>query len=127
MTTKEYSLSRARTAPRYPHPGGSTAAGSNVAYRLGKLKDLGLLHGVWLDCGCADGGYTEALVAWGAEKAVGVDPVQSRIDEAIARKLDDRFHETGIDGTGSMLVDSSFETERGVVSWQDGGRRSRWR
>jgi transposase len=29
--------------------------------------------------------------------------------------LDDRFHETGIDGTGSMLVDSSFETERGVV------------
>src|SRR3979490_663037 len=35
--------------------------------------------------------------------------------------LDDRFHETGIDGTGSMLVDSSFETERGVVSWR------RWR
>jgi hypothetical protein len=42
-------------------------------------------------------------------------------------ELDDRFHETGIDGTGSMLVDSSFETERGVVSWQDGVRRSSWR
>jgi hypothetical protein len=42
-------------------------------------------------------------------------------------QLDDRFHETGIDGTGSMLVDSSFETERGVVSWQDGVRRSSWR
>src|SRR5258708_3015670 len=41
--------------------------------------------------------------------------------------LDDRFHETGIHGTGGMLVDSSFETERGVVSWQDGGKRSRWR
>jgi len=41
--------------------------------------------------------------------------------------LDDRFHETGIDGTGSKLVDSSFETERGVVLWQDGGRRSSWR
>jgi len=43
------------------------------------------------------------------------------------RQLDDRFHETGIDGTGSLLVDSSFETERGVVSWQDGVRRSSWR
>ena len=41
--------------------------------------------------------------------------------------LDDRFHEIGIDGTGNMLVDSSFETERGVVSWQDGVRRSSWR
>jgi SAM-dependent methyltransferase len=86
MIANQFSLSRARTAPRYPHPGSSTAIGSNVAYRLGKLKDLGLLHGVWLDCGCANGGYTEALVAWGAEKAIGVDPEQSRIDEAIARK-----------------------------------------
>lgn len=86
MVANELSLSRARTAPRYPHPGSSTAIGSNVAYRLGKLQDLGLLHGVWLDCGCADGGYTEALVAWGAERAIGVDPEQSRIDAAIARK-----------------------------------------
>lgn len=85
IPANEFSLSRARTAPRHPHPGSSTAIGSNVAYRLGKLKELGLLHGVWLDCGCADGGYTEALVAWGAEKAIGVDPEQSRIDEAKAR------------------------------------------
>ncbi|WP_439923020.1 class I SAM-dependent methyltransferase [Nitrobacter sp. JJSN] len=90
MTANEFSLSRARTAPRYPHPGSSTAIGSNVAYRLGKLKDLGLLHGVWLDCGCANGGYTEALVAWGAQKAIGVDPEQSRIDEANARKQANR-------------------------------------
>ena len=87
IATSENSLSRARTAPRYPHPGGSTAVGSNLAYRLGKLRDLGLLQGVWLDCGCAEGGYTEALVAWGAQKAIGVDPERSRIDEAIARKL----------------------------------------
>lgn len=86
VTTNEISFSRARSAPRYPHPGGSTAFGSNVAYRLGKLRDLALLKGVWLDCGCADGGYTEALVAWGVEKAIGVDPEQSRIDEAVARK-----------------------------------------
>lgn len=77
---------RARTAPGHPHPGGSTAFGTNVAYRLGKLKDMGLLRGVWLDCGCADGGYTEALVTWGAERAIGVDPERSRIDEALIRK-----------------------------------------
>jgi len=86
MTTSELSMARARTAPRYPHPGGSTAFGTNVAYRLGKLKSLGLIKGVWLDCGCADGGYTEALVAWGADRAIGVDPEQSRIDQALARK-----------------------------------------
>ena len=35
--------------------------------------------------------------------------------------------ETGIDGTGIMLVDSSFErAERGVVSWQHGGKPLRW-
>ena len=45
--------------------------------------------------------------------------------ETVAQaKLDDRFHETGIDGTGSMLVDSSFETERGVCHGKmaSGGR-----
>ncbi|RWE84618.1 MAG: class I SAM-dependent methyltransferase [Mesorhizobium sp.] len=87
IATSENPVWRARTAPRYPHPGDSTAIGSNVAYRLGKLRDLGLLQGVWLDCGCAEGGYTEALVAWGAQKAIGVDPERSRIDEAMARKL----------------------------------------
>lgn len=86
MTTSQISMPHARTTPRYRHPGGSTAFGTNLAYRLGKLKDLGLLRGVWLDCGCADGGYTEALVAWGAQKAIGVDPEQSRIDAAQARQ-----------------------------------------
>jgi SAM-dependent methyltransferase len=77
---------KARTAPRYPHPGDSTAIGTNVNYRLGKLKRLGLIQGVWLDCGCADGGYTEALIAWGAEKAIGIDPEPSGIAAAIAKK-----------------------------------------
>jgi hypothetical protein len=54
------------------------------------------------------------------------DPLSIEQPTAIG-VLDDRFHETGIDGTGSVLVDSSFETERGVVSWQDGVRRSSWR
>ena len=77
---------KARTAPRYPHPGDSTAIGTNVNYRLGKLKRLGLIQGVWLDCGCANGGYTEALIAWGAEKAIGIDPEPSGIAAAIAKK-----------------------------------------
>ncbi|MEH6719132.1 MAG: class I SAM-dependent methyltransferase [Aurantimonas endophytica] len=86
MMTSATSLPRARSAPRYPHPGGSTAMEVNLNYRLGKLKKMGLLRGVWLDCGCADGGYTEALVAWGAARAIGVDPEQSRIDQANLRK-----------------------------------------
>ena len=68
--------------PGYLHPGGSTAVRSNVQYRLGKLKELGILKGVWLDCGCAEGGYTEALTSWGADRAIGVDPDYERVKEA---------------------------------------------
>ena len=46
-------------------PGSSTAVPLNVTYRLGKILDLGLLKGEWLDCGCADGGYTVAMVDLG--------------------------------------------------------------
>jgi hypothetical protein len=53
-------------------PGASTAVPSNVAYRLGKIRKLGILRGDWLDCGCADGGYTAHLVELGAESATGV-------------------------------------------------------
>jgi hypothetical protein len=48
-------------------------------------------------------------------------------------KLDDRFHETGIDETGSMELEGCWWiprlrlAERGAVSWQDGVKRSRWR
>ena len=41
--------------------------------------------------------------------------------------LDDRFHETD-HGTGNLLADSSFVVDRTrSASWQDGGKRSRWR
>ncbi len=60
-------------------PGCSTAVPSNVTYRLAKIRDLGLLKGEWLDCGCADGGYTVALVDLGAARAVGVDALEERI------------------------------------------------
>jgi hypothetical protein len=32
--------------------------GSNVSYRLSKLRERVLLDGAWLDCGCGDGSYT---------------------------------------------------------------------
>lgn len=67
-------------------PGSSTAVPLNVTYRLGKILDLGLLKGEWLDCGCADGGYTVAMVDLGAERAVGVDALEERIAQARERE-----------------------------------------
>lgn len=72
-------------------PGSTTAVPSNIKYRLGKLLDLGLLRGEWLDCGCADGGYTAALVDLGAESAVGIDTQEERIVQARDRE---RTHPT---------------------------------
>jgi hypothetical protein len=52
---------------------------------------------------------------------------------AAEKGLDDRFHETGIDETGSMELEGCWWiprlrlAERGAVSWQDGVKRSRWR
>jgi 2-polyprenyl-3-methyl-5-hydroxy-6-metoxy-1,4-benzoquinol methylase len=69
-------------------PGASTAMPSNVTYRLGKLRDLGLLKGEWLDCGCAYGGYTVAMVDLGVERAIGVDVVEERIVQAHERERD---------------------------------------
>ncbi len=64
-----------------PHfaPGRSTAVGSNVTYRLGKLQEQELVRGVWLDCGCASGGYTKALTEGGAERAIGIDVDPRRV------------------------------------------------
>ena len=60
-------------------PGSSTATSMNVDYRLNKLVQLKLLKGRWLDYGCADGGYTAALVNKGADSAVGFDVLEDRI------------------------------------------------
>src|SRR3989442_1215208 len=69
-------------------PGSSTAVPFNVTYRLRKLCNLGLLKGEWLDCGCADGGYTIAMVDLGAERAIGVDTLEERIVQARERERD---------------------------------------
>lgn len=73
---------------QYFEPGSSTAVPLNVTYRLGKIRDLGLLKGEWLDCGCANGGYTAAMVELGAERAVGVDTIEERIVQARERERD---------------------------------------
>jgi SAM-dependent methyltransferase len=66
------------------HPGHSTALKSNVKYRLGKLREHGLLKGTWLDCGCAEGGYTFAMLQMGVDRVVGVDVEVDRVREARA-------------------------------------------
>jgi SAM-dependent methyltransferase len=68
--------------PTYVEPGESTAVGRIVDYRLSKLRALGIVRGVWLDCGCADGGYTQALLDHGAERAAGVDVERERVEKA---------------------------------------------
>lgn len=68
--------------PKYLERGSSTAVSTNVNYRLGKLLKLGLLHGTWLDCGCADGGYTSALAALGVQHTVGIDVEVQRVQSA---------------------------------------------
>ena len=73
---------------RHFEPGSSTAVPLNVTYRLGKIRELGLLKGEWLDCGCADGGYTAAMVELGAERAIGVDALEERIAQARERERD---------------------------------------
>jgi len=67
------------------NPGAPTAEPLNIKYRLGKIRNLGLLKGTWLDCGCADGGYTVAMVDLGVEKAIGVDALEGRIVQARER------------------------------------------
>lgn len=67
------------------HPGCSTASSLNVTYRVGRISSY--LSGTWLDYGCADGGYSAALLANGASSVVGVDVEADRIEAAKARGI----------------------------------------
>jgi 2-polyprenyl-3-methyl-5-hydroxy-6-metoxy-1,4-benzoquinol methylase len=106
---KEYTQGNKRIV-QYFKPGSSTAVPSNVVYRMGKIRKLGVLKGRWLDCGCADGGYTVALVDSGAESAVGVDVIEERILQARKREKDypavEFFHLTNDD---LPFPDASFD------------------
>jgi ubiquinone/menaquinone biosynthesis C-methylase UbiE len=71
--------------PRHIERGIATAVGRNVAYRLGKVAAHAPISGRWLDCGCADGGYTGALRAAGAATVAGTDVEAERIARARER------------------------------------------
>lgn len=86
--------------------GCSTAFPFNVEYRVGRITKY-LRGGDWLDYGCADGGYTVALLGAGARSVVGVDVLPDRIDEAKAKHPDIPFYVT-VDG-GLAFADSSFD------------------
>jgi len=74
-----------RPSPATLERGSSTAVPTNVSYRLGKLQVRQLLSGTWLDCGCADGGYTTALADGGAERVVGLEIEIARLRQARSR------------------------------------------
>ena len=80
-------------------PGESTDSPSNVRYRLGKLGDRGIIRGRWLDCGCADGGYSRALVSYGADFVSGVEVLPERVAEA-------RLRSAGLEGVEYLVGES---------------------
>lgn len=71
--------------PRFLESGSHTAHGGTVAYRLGKLDELGVAGGEWLDCGCADGYYAVALAERGAARVVGVEALPELVKQAASR------------------------------------------
>jgi len=87
-------------------PGHGTASLLNVSYRVGRISTH--LSGVWLDYGCADGGYTAALLANGASSVIGVDVEADRIEAAKARNIPNAsFY--AFDGCRIDLPDESID------------------
>jgi SAM-dependent methyltransferase len=66
-----------------PILGGHTATPLNLTYRMGRIASY--VSGRWLDYGCAEGWYAEALLGQGASEVVGVDVEEQRVKEAAAR------------------------------------------
>lgn len=68
-----------------PSLGRNTATPFNLTYRVGRVAPY--LSGRWLDYGCAEGGYAEALMNNGAASVVGVDVEEGRIKHAVTRGI----------------------------------------
>lgn len=76
-----------REATKVYLPGHSTGSPTNVSYRMAKLRQHVRVNGTWLDYGCADGAYSDALLKTGAGKVFGVDLEADRIAAARARNI----------------------------------------
>ena len=73
--------------------GQNTALPGIIAYRVGRLRAEGILKGRWLDLGCAEGGYLEALLQAGVTAVVGADVEAVGVERAALRLADnDRVH-----------------------------------
>ena len=89
-----------------PDLGRNTATPTNVAYRVGRIAPY--LSGQWLDFGCAEGGYTSALLRNGARSVVGVDVDEKRIDKATMCRIPNAGFQT-FDGSRLDFPDASFD------------------
>jgi SAM-dependent methyltransferase len=88
--------------------GASTALPKNLTHRLGKLDDRGLLHGRWLDCGCADGGYTVAMLDRGARQVIGIDVEVDRVAQGQQQARDGASY-AGAVAEALPFPDQSFD------------------
>jgi ubiquinone/menaquinone biosynthesis C-methylase UbiE len=87
-------------------PGSSTAFPFNVQYRIGRIaKYVGA--GDWLDFGCAEGGYANALLELGAATVSGVDVLPDRIERA-RKTYPDIIFSVALD-KNLAFPDSSFD------------------
>jgi SAM-dependent methyltransferase len=93
--------------PRRLEPGLSTAGGGLVEYRIAKLERLGLVHGVWLDCGSCDGYYGAELRKQGATAVVASDVDEERV--ANAKRLWPGFE--GLDFVTAAAEKMPFEDD----------------
>lgn len=98
-----------RIVQHFP-PGASTSTPMNLDYRIGKLVAAGLLKGRWLDYGSAEGDYTFALVAKGADTAVGFDVIEARVCAAREKFRSDPRVTFHFDASGAVPEpDQSFD------------------
>lgn len=65
--------------------GDPTGSGGVAEHRVGKIVSLGIVHGTWLDCGCADGRYSFELRNCGAARVTGCDIEPARVGDASIR------------------------------------------
>jgi SAM-dependent methyltransferase len=97
------------TQPRFPGPGGHTAYGGILDYRLEKIARLGALRGEWLDLGCADGYYSVGLAERGATSVLGID-----VNPRLVARASELAHPKGVsflvaDGDRLAFDDDSFD------------------